>query len=101
MSLAATPKSAQTSPINQQDPLQTHRQLRQVPHPLLLQCRVLHDVRCFKVGSAKIKTVCLYKAELDNKPTEKGKKFDCQMEHRNILSIQSTLLRLKGYMFRL
>jgi hypothetical protein len=41
MNLTATPVSAQTSPINQQDPLQTRRQLRHVPHPVLRQGSVL------------------------------------------------------------
>lgn len=74
MNPAATRNTVHTSPINEQDSLQTHRQLRQVPHPVLLQGSVLHDVSHYRVRSAKITNVCPYKAELDIKPTEKGKK---------------------------
>jgi hypothetical protein len=101
MNLAATTNSAKTSPINQQDPLQTRQQLRQVPHLVLLQGSVLYDVSHCRVRSAKIATVCSYKAEMDNKPTENGKKFECHTQQCNIPSKQNTLLRLKSYMFRL
>ena len=101
MNLAATPNSAKTSPINQENPLQTRRQLRQVPPPVLLQDSVLHDVSHCRLRSPEITTVCSYKKEMDNKPTEKGKKFYCHTQQCNIPSKQNNLLRLKSYMFRL